>query len=954
MELHPSLPAWHAMRPEDGIAGAAAALQARQIGQALGLEIREPQRLQSASPLYVSRSATSPLLGATEDPELGYASFQALGLELGPSWSRPRRGHMRCASAPMPSMHLFRGSGGGGLEVGGCAASASLSRSSMCSSPPMREATIEENDAEDDISPVVIDDPKASMLEPLMLHRSYSPTSMRDYLGSPAHVQVRNTFIEVPEGDAESVETPPAGRRIPRRNHLRTASAPVWTMPIRVEPTTLESRASVGFAATQGEQAPRSVPLAMDSPAAVIEESSEEQSVASPREVRGESGHAALPVSAASPSPGGFDWSSAEATYLSDSLHLRDADRGYSNIHVRNTFIEVKEAGEPGDGSPSFRLRSHQRMKSEPVCCRYTLGDARASDEGASLGFCMNDWEASSSLGNRPNRGDVGSETQLLRHAVLQPRRQSSTINEDDLEGEIESVCSRASASGQRRCASLPLVGEIAAESQVGEAPDGVTVEEAAAPKSDAIAPVVPPARVAAHLPQGPKVPHPPQLARNGFASGVAPGPGPQQQHQNQRVQAGLVNWGSGLLRLAPPQYAPAQLNGKAHTARPLPEGLVASGPLLPNAVLAASATLAATAAANPVLCKWFARGTCKYGADCRYTHARSNETGAGAIVAATADRGVTAVAVPPEKRPKGMLTPGLVVPQTPPREQPGAGRAKAASPDVRPGGRKERRRQQRESGKSGDPHSGSLEASSLNGGSGGSPKLASPQGGSSSRSTIAIASESPGSGGAKSPKQLRAGRQRLSAGSPGPAGPPAPLGKAPRQRSPDSGSPSSEDEHSDDQVAGAEGGGAFYQVIWCDQRGFKSESASLREQLAVATGVSPKTHKTAEKCIRLLRKKCRARERRPQVRPFNIFIASWANAPALVQYLAGDVHVEAKVVVLCDTCGARVRGNAQQWSQQYASLVAGVAATWAEAVEAAACATSAFKQSQVLQLQCG
>lgn len=199
------------------------------------------------------------------------------------------------------------------------------------------------------------------------------------------------------------------------------------------------------------------------------------------------------------------------------------------------------------------------------------------------------------------------------------------------------------------------------------------------------------------------------------------------------------------------------------------------------------------------------------------------------------------------------------------------------------------------------------------------------------------LASGSPSNGVAGTgPKHLGARRQQPVAGKPS------------RERSPGSGSQSTEDEQSDDQAGGCDGGGgAFYQVIWCDQRAFKLESASLREQLAIATGVAPKAHKTAEKCIRLLRKKRRAREKRPQVRPLNIFIASWANAPALVQYLAEDTsHVEAKVVVLCDTCGPRVRGNAQQWSQQFAPLIAGVAATWVEAVDVAAATSRACRQS--------
>ncbi|CAK0791995.1 unnamed protein product, partial [Prorocentrum cordatum] len=104
----------------------------------------------------------------------------------------------------------------------------------------------------------------------------------------------------------------------------------------------------------------------------------------------------------------------------------------------------------------------------------------------------------------------------------------------------------------------------------------------------------------------------------------------------------------------------------------------------------------------------------------------------------------------------------------------------------------------------------------------------------------------------------------------------------------------------------------AFCQVIWCDQRAFKSDSNSLRAELDGATQLQAKAHKTAEKCIRLLQKKRRAREK-TEARPLSVFLVSWANAPELVDYLAAAPHVAAKVVVLCDTCGARAREAAER-----------------------------------------
>lgn len=137
-----------------------------------------------------------------------------------------------------------------------------------------------------------------------------------------------------------------------------------------------------------------------------------------------------------------------------------------------------------------------------------------------------------------------------------------------------------------------------------------------------------------------------------------------------------------------------------------------------------------------------------------------------------------------------------------------------------------------------------------------------------------------------------------------------------------------------------ATSGRAHCQVIWCDQRAFKEDSVALRSQLEAATHMPAKAHKTAEKCIRLLQKKRRSREK-VQARPLSVFLISWANAPMLVQYLAEASHIVSKVVVLCDMCGNRVRDAAERWAVQY-PLVEKVAATWQEAVVAAAAATTA------------
>jgi len=125
-------------------------------------------------------------------------------------------------------------------------------------------------------------------------------------------------------------------------------------------------------------------------------------------------------------------------------------------------------------------------------------------------------------------------------------------------------------------------------------------------------------------------------------------------------------------------------------------------------------------------------------------------------------------------------------------------------------------------------------------------------------------------------------------------------------------------------------------QFIWCDQRAFKEDSNGLRAQLEAAVQVPAKSHKTAEKCIRLLQKKRRALEK-VQAWFLSLFLVSWTNAPALVQYLAEATHVTSAVVVLCDTCSNRVREAAETWAGQEpaARIVKEVCASWPEALVA-------------------
>lgn len=117
--------------------------------------------------------------------------------------------------------------------------------------------------------------------------------------------------------------------------------------------------------------------------------------------------------------------------------------------------------------------------------------------------------------------------------------------------------------------------------------------------------------------------------------------------------------------------------------------------------------------------------------------------------------------------------------------------------------------------------------------------------------------------------------------------------------------------------------------LIWCDQRAFKEVSDSWKKQLEVATGIQVKTHKTSEKCIRLLRKK-----QHSQARPPCVFLVSWANAPTLLPFIEESHNITAKVILLCDTdmCRGRNRDAAERLASGY-PFVVHLAACWADAV---------------------
>lgn len=126
--------------------------------------------------------------------------------------------------------------------------------------------------------------------------------------------------------------------------------------------------------------------------------------------------------------------------------------------------------------------------------------------------------------------------------------------------------------------------------------------------------------------------------------------------------------------------------------------------------------------------------------------------------------------------------------------------------------------------------------------------------------------------------------------------------------------------------------------LIWCDQRAFKEASTPWKELLEKETGETVKGHKTAENCIRLLRKK-----QHSQARPPCVFLVSWANAPTLLPYLSQSPHVTAKVILLCDMCRGRSRDDAEKLAAAY-PFVTHVAACWTDALAAASKAVAEFR----------
>jgi hypothetical protein len=128
--------------------------------------------------------------------------------------------------------------------------------------------------------------------------------------------------------------------------------------------------------------------------------------------------------------------------------------------------------------------------------------------------------------------------------------------------------------------------------------------------------------------------------------------------------------------------------------------------------------------------------------------------------------------------------------------------------------------------------------------------------------------------------------------------------------------------------------------LIWCDNRAFKEAAAPQREELENETGSSVKAHKSAENCIRLLRKKQNA-----QGRPPVVILVSWANAGALLPFLNECTNINAKVVVLCESA-SRKKDGLDSLASRY-PFVEKVVFQWADAVQAVGLAVAEMQVAQ-------
>lgn len=123
-------------------------------------------------------------------------------------------------------------------------------------------------------------------------------------------------------------------------------------------------------------------------------------------------------------------------------------------------------------------------------------------------------------------------------------------------------------------------------------------------------------------------------------------------------------------------------------------------------------------------------------------------------------------------------------------------------------------------------------------------------------------------------------------------------------------------------------GKSALCQVIWCDQRAFKTASAPLKASLEDRIGQSVKAHKSADKCLRFLRKK-----QHVQGRPPCVFLLSFSNAPQLLEQFDTLQHLVKGVVVLVDRSRNTVEEAREKLGGLYRHAI--FVSSWPEAADA-------------------
>eukprot|EP00929_Paragymnodinium_shiwhaense_P014360 TRINITY_DN122266_c0_g1_i1.p1 TRINITY_DN122266_c0_g1~~TRINITY_DN122266_c0_g1_i1.p1 ORF type:complete len:974 (-),score=209.81 TRINITY_DN122266_c0_g1_i1:87-2675(-) len=348
----------------------------------------------------------------------------------------------------------------------------------------------------------------------------------------------------------------------------------------------------------------------------------------------------------------------------------------------------------------------------------------------------------------------------------------------------------------------------------------------------------------------------------------------------------------------------------------------------------------------RPVPCKWFSRGTCKFGRDCRFAHTAT----AGATKRSNSSTGARAAEVSERVCDRGSAMAAGRVPLP-------AGATKSSrspSPLVARGDSK-------------TSMTSMQAASDASGSRTASPQSSSPPAPMTPGPVPREASPQPVGPVRKPVRALR--QQQQPRQKPAAAGAAARGGAQNKMPEGDLGasSPAEVDTNSDDdfdEENGAfedgAGGRSSCHIIWCDHRAFKADSEQLKVSLKEACAsrgppamaVSVKGHKTAEKCMRLLRKKRQARERSQAARPACIYLVSYANALPLVPYLAelrktGRNQDFVAVVVFCDLCGSKGRESAQRLVRDYdGMLLTYVATTWEEAAWSVAEASARAREA--------